>query len=190
MNEQNFLRRTDDIISGEGFIREVSIPVSSCLNTGTAVANVSGVLAGILKADNESLVIPFKIPLDYDETKDELVVCVTAELTTGDGVAGSNAMALDLDVIGLVRPGDATKTTISTQYLTDSQNVALTVEEYAFAISGQESKVGDVLSIEVDAQEDGTAEVSIYAVTVKYRSTLSAFTQGRRSEITDVTTND
>lgn len=196
MNEGNMLKRMDELVTGEGFIREVPIPVSACLNaSGTAVANVSGVLTWYGQDDNDSITIPFKVPLDYDQTKDELCVVLTAELTTGDGVAGSNAIALDIDVVGIARPGSSAKSVLGTEtgttaYTSDSQNVALTIEEYAFNLSGLGLKPGDVLSIEMDVQEDGTAEVSIYAVSVKYRSDIVAYDSALRSEITDTTTND
>lgn len=189
MNEQNFLKRLDFLATGDGVIREVPIPISACLNaSGTAVANVSGVLAWYAQDDNDSLTIPFKVPMDYDPALDELAVVLTAEETTSTDVSTTNYIELDLDVVGLVRPGGAAKTTLTP--VSDSQKVALTVEEYAFDLSGLGVKPGDVLSIEIDAQETGTAETSVYAVSVKYRSNIVANDVRLRGVVTEVITND
>lgn len=188
MNEGNFLQRMNDIVTGDGFVREVEIPLISCLNAnGTAVASVSGVLAWLGQDSNDSILVPFKVPVDYDPALDKLAIIITAEETTATDLS-SHYIELDLDVVGLVRVGAAAKTTLTV--VSDSQKIALTVEEYSFDLSGLGLKPGDVLGIEMDAQETGTAETSIYAVTMKYMGNLAANNHDIRGNVNSLTTND
>lgn len=186
-NEVSFLQRLDGIVTGDGFIREKQIPLSAVLSTGaSAPALSSNVVVVTFDADDESITIPFQVPLDYDESRDELAVIITAELTTGN--AAANKIELDLDVVKRARPGEAAVDSLTVT--SDSQNVVITVEEYTFDMSSLSLKPGDVLSIEVDAQETGTAVATIYGAAVRYRSSLAADDNSFRSEIDKVITND
>lgn len=187
MNAWNLLKRLEGLVVGDGFVREVAIPLSACIPTGASVAALSSnVIVIALAADNESITIPFQVPLDYDVSKDELAVVMTAELTTGNG--STNKIELDLDVVKRARPGEAAVDSLTP--VSDSQNVAVTVEQYVFDLSGLSLKPGDVLSIEVDAQEDGTAVATVYGAAVRYRSDIVANTRAFRSDITKEITND
>ena len=187
MNAYNFLKRLAGLVVGDGFVREVPIPLSAVIATGaSAPALSSNVVVVTFDADDESITIPFQVPLDYDRSKDELAVVVTAELTTGD--ASANAVALDLDEVWRARPGGAAVDELTP--VSDSQNVAVTVEQYVFDLSGLSLKPGDVLSIEVDAQETGTAVATVYGAAVRYRSSLVATESEFRSDIDLAVTND
>lgn len=186
MNQVNFLQRVNGLVTGDGFIREVEVPLISVLvQSGTAVAEVSDMLALKLQDDNDSIVVPFQIPLDYSESNDELAIVVTAELTTGDN--DTNAIDLDLDVVMQARPGEDAPAALTV--VSDSQDVAVTVEQYTFDLSSLDLKPGDILSIEIDSQETGTAEVCIYGVTMRYRSSLATDDVDFRSEVDKAVTN-
>lgn len=189
MNEGNLLKSMNALVTGEGFIREHPVPLSACVATGASAAALSSnVLVITFDADNESITIPFKVPLDYDSTKDELAVVLTALLTTGD--ESTNAIAVDLDQVKYARPGEDAVTDISSDVTSDSQSIeAAAIKEYVWDLSGLGLKAGDVLSIELDAQEDGTAVATVYGASVKYRTDLVAYQPDYREAITDVVDN-
>ena len=189
MNQANFLQRMNELITGDGFIREIPIPLSAVISTGASAPALSSNLAVVtFDADDESITIPFQVPLDYSESQDELAVVITAELTTGDN--STNAIALDLDEVWRARPGEAAADELSDDVTSDSQGVAVTVEQYTFDMSGLNLKPGDVLSIEIDAQETGTAVATIYGAAIRYRSSLASDDQDFRSEVDKPITND
>lgn len=162
------------------FLVEQSVPLSAVLNGGTAVAaGTNGQLSIAFDADNEAINIPFAVPHDYDEAKDVLQVSLIAELTTGNG--STNAIELNIDRVARARVGeDAGDVAVS--YTDQAQNMGVAVAEYSFDISGLGHKRGDALSIEIDAQETGTAVGSVYGILIRYGSTLAAFDQADRSK--------
>lgn len=187
MNAYNFLKRLEGLFVGDGFVREVPVPLVAVIATGaSAPALSSNVVIVTFDDDNESITIPFQVPLDYDISKDELAVVITAELTTGDTT--TNKIELDLDVVKRARPGEAAVDSLTP--VSDSQNVAVTVEQYVFDLSSLSLKPGDVLSIEIDAQKDGTAVATVYGAAVRYRSDIVANSRAFRSDITKAITND
>jgi len=189
MNEVNFLKRVSSLKTGDGFVREKVIPLSSVVADGASAAALSsGVISIQLDANNESLTTPFQVPSDYDESKDGLSIVVTAELTTGDG--STNAITLNLDDVYLIRPGAAAPEDISSSVTSDAQGVAATVEQYVFDLSGLGLKVGDVLHIGIDAQRDGSGVAKVYGVSLRYNSDLASFNEDERSSVTFQVTND
>lgn len=187
MNEQNFLKQIQGIVTGDGFVREVPIPLSSVIATGaSATALSSNVAVIVFDADNESISVPFQVPLDYDESQDELCVVVTALLTTGDKSAETNTITLDFDQVMRARPGETATDDLSSSVTSDAQSVDdEAISQYAFDMSGLSLQVGDVLTVEIDAQEAGTAEATVYGVAVRYRSCLVAYNQDERETIAD-----
>lgn len=180
MNQANFLKQLEGLITGDGFLREKQIPLTACVATGASAAALSSnVLCITFDADDESVSVPVTVPLDYDESKDALAVVITAELTTGD--ASSNKIELDLDQVKRARPGSAASDDLTASVTSDSQNVAVTVANYVFDLSGLSLQAGDVLTVEIDAQETGTAVATIYAAKIWYRSDIVAFDSDERS---------
>ena len=188
MNEQNFIKRVEFLVSGDGFVREAKIPLSACIATGaSAPALSSNVLVATFDANDESLTIPFQVPLDYDASQDALAVCMTALLTTGDLSAGTNLISLDLDQVNVARPGETAVTDESANVTSDAQSVDdAAITEYTWDLSSLGLLPGDVMSIEIDAQETGTAVATIYGVSVRYRSDLTSYDQDKRGSV-DVT---
>lgn len=185
MNEANFLQRMNGIVPGDGFVREVPIPLKACVNTnGTDSALISNMIGQKLQDDNDSITLPVAIPLDYDETQDKLAVVLFAQLTTGDLSAETNYITLDLDQVKLARPGAASVADKSSDVTSDAQTPDdATMEEYTWDLSGLGLKVGDQLSVEIDSQESGTAEVTIFGAALRYKSCLAAFHQTHRGAV-------
>jgi plastocyanin len=185
-NEGVFLKQLGNLVTGSGYIREVPITLDSGASAAALTTNMAYVQ---FDADDESISIPFQVPLDYDETLDELAVVVTAELITGDN--STNAIAIDLDQVIRARPGAAAVDDMSSSVTSDSQGIAVTVEQYTFDMSSLSLQVGDVLTIEIDAQETGTAVAYVYGVAIRYRSDIVAYNRGDEREVIDtVITND
>ena len=185
----SFCQQAQFIATGVGFVKEKEIPLTVCVATGASDAALSGnVLLITLDDNDESITVPFKVPLDYDESADELAVTLTAELTTGDN--DTNAITIDLDQVEYARPGDAATVDKTADTTSDAQGIAVTVEEYTFDLSGLGWKAGDCLSIEIDAQETGTAIAVVYAAAIRYRSDLVAFEHEFRSDVDKAVTND
>lgn len=185
ITEKNFLKRLDGLVTGDGFVREAIIPLSSVIATGaSAPALASNVAVVTFDANDESISIPFQVPLDFDESQDKLAVVLTAQLTTGDMSVGSNIITLDFDEVWRARPGEAAVDELSSLVTSDAQSVDdEVIAQYSFEMSGLTLQVGDVLTIEIDAQETGTAEATIYGVAVRYRSTLVANNYAERADI-------
>ena len=143
-----------------------------------------------LQDDNDSVTIQFQVPLDYDETLDELAVTLTALLTTGDLSAATNYITLDLDQVKYVRAGETAAVDESSNVTSDAQNVDdVTIAQYTWDLTGLDLKPGDCLSIEIDAQETGTAEAGIYGASVRYRSDLAAYDWDQRESVDTAITN-
>ncbi len=184
MNPVNFLKDTvENIATGDGFLREKQIPLTACVATGASAAALSSnMIVVTFDADNESVTIPVTIPLDYDESNDALAVVLTALLTTGDKSAESNVISLDLDQVIRAQRGEAAVEDLSSDVTSDAQSVDdVAIADYVFDLSGLSLEVGDVLSVEIDATETGTAVATVYAAKILYRSDLAAYNEGERS---------
>ncbi len=177
MNPATFLHRLNRVITGHGFLREKQIPLTACVATGASDAALSSNMIVItFDADDESVTIPVTVPLDYDESNDAIAVVLTALLTTGDMSAGTNTITLDFDQVIRARAGESAVDDMSSDVTSDAQLVDdEAVADYLFDMSGLTLRAGDVISVEIDAQEAGTAVATIYAVKILYRSDLVAF---------------
>ena len=172
-------------------MREKQIPLVACISTGaSAPALSSNVVVVTFDADDESITLPFQVPLDYDESVDELAVILTALLTTGDLSAATNYITLDLDQVKYVRPGGTAVVDLSSDVTGDDQDVDdVTIAQYTWDLSDLGLKPGDVLSIEIDAQETGTAVATIYGAAMRYRSDLAAYDWALREAVDTAITN-
>ena len=185
MNQANFLAQLEGLITGDGFVREVPVPLSALINTsGTALALASNVAVLYLNDTNDSVTFQIQLPLDYDESKDELAVCLTALLTTGDMSAETPTITLDLDQVNNMRLGASAADDISADVTSDAQSVDdEAIAQYTWDLSGLSLKRGDCLSIEVDSTEVGTSEAAIYGASFRYRTDLVAFNTDERSDV-------
>lgn len=183
MNEGNFLKQLDGLITGDGFLREKQIPLNACIATGASTAALSSNTILITLDDNdESITIPVVVPLDYDETNDALAVVLTALLTTGDASVGSNIITIDFDQVKRARPGESAVDDLTSSVTSDAQSIDdVAIADYVFDMSGLSLRAGDVLSVEIDAQETGTAVSVVYAAKILYRSDIVAFDSDDRS---------
>ncbi len=183
MNEANFLKRLEGFITGDGFLREKQIPLNGCIATGASAAALSSnTILITLDDDNESITVPVVVPLDYDESNDALAVVLTALLTTGDKSGGSNIITIDFDQVKRARLGESSVDDLSSDVTSDAQSIDdEAIADYVFDLSGLSLRAGDALSVEIDAQETGTAVAVVYAAKILYRSDIVAFDSDKRS---------
>lgn len=183
MNQGNFLARLEGLVTGDGYLREKQIPMTACIvSNADAVTLATNAIVLKFDANDESVTIPVVVPLDYDESQDALAVVLTARLTTGDESGESNTIDLDLDQVIRARPGVSDVADLSSDVTSDSQGVDdLLIANYVFDLSGLTHKAGDVLSVEIDSQKTGTAEATVYAIKILYRSDIVAFDLNKRS---------
>ena len=183
MNEANFLARLAWLVTGDGFLREKQIPLNGCIATGASAAALSSnTILITLDDDDESITVPVVVPLDYDETNDALAVVLTALLTTGDMSAETNTITIDLDQVKRARPGETAVDDLTTDVTSDAQSIDDdAIANYVFDLSGLSLQAGDVLSVEIDAQEGGTAIAVVYAAKILYRSDIVAYDSDERS---------
>ena len=183
MNEGNYLKRLEGLVTGDGFLREKQVPLNGCIATGASTAALSSNTILITLDDNdESITIPVVVPLDYDESNDALAVVLTALLTTGDASAGTNIITIDLDQVKRARIGSSAVDDLTSSVTGDAQSIDdVAIADYVFDLSGLSLRGGDALSVEIDAQETGTAVAVVYAAKILYRSDIVAFDQDDRS---------
>jgi len=164
MNPGTFLKNIGRLITGDGFVREKHIPLASLINTsGTALALASNVAVIYLQDDDDSVTVQFQVPLDYDESMDELAVVLTALLTTGDLSVGTDYITLDFDQVKYMRAGETAAVDETANVTSDAQDVDDdAIAQYVFNLSGLGLLAGDCLSIEIDATETGAGEAGIY----------------------------
>ena len=185
MNEANFLANLNGLITGDGFLREKQIPLTSCIPETAGVAELATNCQMIeLDTSNDSISVPVVVPLDYDESKDALAVVLTARLTTGDMSGAANIMLLDFDQVIRVRLGAADVADLSATVVSDAQSIDdEAIADYVFDLSGLSHEAGDAVSVGIDATETGTAVVRVYAAKILYRSDIVAFNSDDRSNV-------
>jgi len=188
MNEANFLKRVSEFISGDGFVREQTVPLSAVTCTDTP-AIASKALSTTLDLAAEFLKIPVDLPKDFDESQNELWVGVLAERTAGtDALDG---VTLTVDEVARAREGVAALLDCTTKAKNNSNNIVSdTLNWYYFKIeaaTGQTfaHKAGDRLTVELSATiSDGAGDdgvIEVYGVCVLYRSDLATYDCNKRS---------
>lgn len=170
MNPFQFLKQLGQLpnTQGDGF-RVIRSYTPTALNvSGATRAVTNSVDRVIFDADNESVILNFTVPEDYDETANELKVSLYCEYISG------TSLDVDLDVVTRARAGAALADITSS--LADP--AAYTLDAAAdngwkeFTLSGVQFLPGDVLAIEIDAQETGSGIVHVLGAQVQYKSTL------------------
>lgn len=184
----NFLNRFDEIIPGDGYVCEQVVPLLAVKCTDTP-AVASKVLSTTLDTVDEALWVPVDVPIDFDETKNELWIGVLAERTAGS--AADDGVTLTVDEVGRVREGELAILDASAKFKNNSNNIVSdTLDWYYFkleAATGQTlvHQAGDRLTVELSAIINDTAaddgEIEVYGVRVLYRSDLVAFDKDKRS---------
>lgn len=177
MNEQNFLKQTQFLVTGDYMLRDVELPLMSALRaangtmlaTGTAPTLVDD---GISFANGETCSLQFTLSHDYDPTND---ICrlVLVEIPSGD-----SADTTDLGITttqSIFRDGAAEDTTVSTAVAeAATASTGKLVREQVIDISGRGYQPGDHIQLLLDGNGSSSTEIVICSVRLRYGSSLVA----------------
>lgn len=185
MHALNLIQRINEIVTGDGFLREVELPLHGCIRasddylplvTGDAPTWAAN---GISFADGEQATIEFVVPMDYEVAADlcalRLVVVPSADAahTTDIGLTTAqsrfrNGAAVDATAVSAV----AEDATASTSAL---------VREVILDISGNSYQPGDRVRRTIDVNGSGATELILVGVALVYSGNLAAHNDDDRN---------
>ena len=181
MNEGNFLRSLNGIISGDRFLKEKELPLNGHIRasddyyplvTGDAPTWVED---GIQFDDGETAFLDFDIPQDYDEGVDacalrlHLMPAADAAHTTDMGLTTAQA---------LYRAGAAVdNTTVDAVAETATASTGALVRESVVDISGNSYKPGDRIRRTLDANNSDTTELILLGIDLIYGSCVRGYNE-------------
>lgn len=184
MNEQNFLRQVNDIVTGDYFLREVELPLISSVLVAASGIPVSAstaptaTTAGISFDDSETALLKFTLPFDYDPHVD-ICEIVLSEVPSADA-----AHTTDLGLTtaqNLYRDGAAVDATAVDAVAEDATaSTGALVRENILDISGQGYEPGDVIIRTLDANNSGTTELVLLGAKLRYGSSFVAYNRADR----------
>lgn len=181
MNEGNFLRSLNGIISGDRFLKEKELSLNGHIRasddyyplvTGDAPTWVED---GIQFDDGETAFLDFDIPQDYDEGVDacalrlHLMPAADAAHTTDMGFTTAQA---------LYRAGAAVdNTTVDAVAETATASTGALVREGVLDISGNSYKPGDRIRRTLDANNSDTTELILLGIDLIYGSCIRGYNE-------------
>ena len=184
MNESNFIKRLNGLVSGDRFLKEKELPLHGHVRasddylplvTGDAPTWVQD---GIQFDDGETAFLDFDIPQDYDVGVDacalrlHLMPSADAAHTTDMGVTTAQS---------IYRDGAAVDATVATAVAeTATASTGLLTREAILDISGSGYKPGDHIVRTLDANNSGTTELILLGVDLIYGGTLAAYNDDDR----------
>lgn len=182
MNEGNFIKSLNGIISGDRFLREVELPLLSAVRiaaNGSVITNgtaPSAVVAGVSFANGETAWLHFDVPQDYDEAVD------ACALRLHEVPAASHADTTDLGILAeqdIYRAGAAVAADPATAVAVAETAVASTgalVRENVLDISNRSYEPGDHVVLKLDANSDGT-ELILLGIDLIYGSCIRGYNE-------------
>jgi len=184
MNEANFCKRMGDLVTGDGFWRDVSIPLQAAhlQSDGSPLTVTLTTNPGWIKADTNVTVLAWAadkvveagigvdIPGDYDETQDALVVWLLAKMS------GSTATTTALK--SAVYAQDAPTTDLAPDQTADLTSAYQWVK---FDLSGKGLSANDHLHLTLYPEAHATDAVYVSAIKLRYRGDLAIFDEDERS---------
>ena len=181
MNEGNFLRSLNGIISGDRFLQEVELSLNGHIRASNDyLPLVTGDAPtwyeeGIQFDDGETAFLDFDIPQDYDEGVDacairlHLIPAADAAHTTDMGLTTAQA---------LYRDGAAVdNTTVDAVAETATASTGALVRESVLDISGNSYEPGDRIRRTLDANNSGTTELILLGIDLIYGSCIRGYNE-------------
>jgi len=182
MNPQNILKRFRQIVTGDGFWRDVPISLRNfhLEATGAALTTGLGTNPGFDKDGNLTTLawamgkvvkagLDFDVPGDFDETKDELSVWVLAKM---DGATDTPTIAVEA-FTHRAAAVDLAPTAIA------ALSAAYAWRE--ISLDGKGLLANDRVHLTFTPAAHGTDAIHIAAVKVRYRGDLVIFDHSERS---------
>ncbi len=184
MNEQNFLKRVNAFVTGDGFIKEAELPLNGHIRASDDyLPLVTGdvptwVQDGIQFDDGETAFLDFDIPQDYDTARDicalrlRLLPAADASHTTDMGVTTAQA---------LYRDGAAVDNTTRTAVAEDATaSTGALVRESILDLSGSGYEPGDRIRLTLDANNSAGTELILLGIDLLWFGGLAAYNDDDR----------
>lgn len=174
----NFLHRVREIITGDFFMAERSLPLdavrvaASGIPIGAASAPTS-VTTGVSFDDGDTALLTFTVPQDYAESDDKMFL----RLHEVPSAAAADTTDLGITTaMSIWRAGAAVDATASTAVAEDATSSASALKrENVLDISGRGFKAGDVVQLTLDANNSSTTELILLGIDLLYGSSFRAY---------------
>lgn len=185
MDQFNFLKMLDGLVTGDGFRRDLGIPLGDIFlfSDGSRLTTTTTTNAGFAMAETNALMVTwaatkvvavglnFHIPGDYDQSKDEVTLYLDVQMGgatdtptfTGNIYRKRSGSAISAD-LGPVSSGTMGST---------SSRVSLALT--TLALQG-----GDNITVKLTPAAHGTDAIRLLGVYVRYRGDLVLFTESSR----------
>jgi len=194
MNEANFVKRMNWIVTGDFVLREILLPSDAVKVTSTgagitAASAPTSVVTGTSFAGGNTALITFQIPSDYDEAGDNLVLrtLVNPGTTTSGHTSDMNL----LNTQNIWRSGSAVLATAGTAVTVAAvDHVTVEVREIFMSLTVTTGgyKAGDVVVRTLDVNASSTSELILLASSLIYGSSVSFYNDTARFRNMDAST--
>lgn len=193
MDQFNFLKMLQGIVSGDGVLVEKSMSLRdfNLFSDGSSLTTTTSTNPGFAKGETNATVLSWaatkviaaglevRIPFDYDESQDVFELHLQAGMGGSTDTPGFTANAYNKRN-GVALSADLGPYTAKTRVGAVESTAALAVATTAsksifFKLSGAKLKGGDTITFKITPGAHGTDAISAYAVWIKYRSDIVSF---------------
>lgn len=196
MNEANFVKRMNWIVTGDSFLKERPLESDAFKVTATgagitAASAPTSVVNGASYNDADTSLLTFMVPMDYDEDGDRMLLKLV--VIPGTSTSGHTSDIGITSAQSIWRAGavvDATAATAEAESATDHVT-GFTREVYLSLSSGAGSyQAGDMLRRTIDANNSSTSELTMIGASIIYGSCFAAYNTDDRHRDVAFTTGD
>lgn len=185
MNEANLLKRIDQSVTGDGFRRSKNLNMFSYIRvaadgTGLTASSVPAIVALETNALGIKLVagqtalgkLQWTVPLDYDETQDELLLRILCN------ASGATASAILISSAVYAKRALLAVKTLSAAVAADAvcasgAGATLTAKVTQLNLKGLGIKPGDCLTLVLTTSTIATDDLYVYGMQMVYRTNLA-----------------
>lgn len=194
MNEANFVKRMNWLVTGDSFLKEMRIDTAAIRDiAGTDGIFLTGSTSPLLMAngvqfdEGDTASITFALPMDYDQDGDRLILkfVVVPHTTTSHGTDLGVTSAQSIN-----RTGAVPITTAATAKAESNTVATGEVREVFLSLSGGSYEPGDVIRRVIDVNNASTTEIIVVAVSIIYGSCVAGYNNDDRHRDADATTGD
>jgi len=173
----NFCNRAREIVTGDFFMAERSMPLDAVrvaasgipIGSGTAPTSVT---RGISFDNAETALLTFAIPQDYAETNDKCFLRLREMPSANTGFTTDLGITTDQIIFRAGATENATASTAVAEPATSS--AGRLVRENVLNISGRGYKAGDTVQLTLDGNNSSVTEIILLGIDLLYGSTFRA----------------
>lgn len=174
----NILGIIDTAVTGNGFRRDVSVPVGATATSAGVKEIATASIPQRLLLDNSSdeFGLDLTLPGDYDSDSDELVLYITAERVAGSADS-------TLSVASLLRVRDGASAVVDELSGLTARTVTIgndSIDVYSMSFSGLGLSPNDALSMLFDFTRGSSSDVAVYGLVFRFRSNIALTTRADR----------